>query len=63
MDTWVIVTMASVAAGFLFFGTAYYGFMKKWSTKSIWILCLVAFLLATVIPVIVALSHAATNSM
>lgn len=63
MDTWVIFDMVCVAIGFLMFGTAFYGFMQKWKPAVIWGLCLAAFLLATVIPVIIALSYASTTSM
>lgn len=58
MDTWMIVTMACVGVGFLLFGAAFWGFMNKWKTSQLWTLCIVAFLLVTVVPVIIALSHA-----
>lgn len=60
MDTWVIVTIVSVAVGFLLFGTAFVGFMRKWRAGIVWALCLGAFLFATVIPVIVALGYASS---
>nr|WP_120492765.1 hypothetical protein [Corynebacterium lactis] len=61
MDTWVIVTIASVAIGFILFGTAFFGFMRKWRPGIIWALCIGAFLFATIIPVIVALGYASTS--
>ena len=61
MDTWIIVTMSCVGIGFLLFGTAFYGFMKQWPAARIWALCIGAFLMATVVPVIIAVSHAATG--
>ncbi|MDO5030221.1 MAG: hypothetical protein Q4E11_06500 [Corynebacterium sp.] len=63
MDSWVIFTIASVALGFVMFGTAYMGFMKKWKPAVIWVLGLAALLFATVIPVIIALGYASSTSM
>lgn len=61
MDTWIVVTMVCVGVGFLLFGTGFYGFMKQWRASRIWMLCIGAFIMATVVPVIVAVSHAATG--
>ncbi|MEJ5918716.1 hypothetical protein [Corynebacterium sp. H78] len=62
MDTWLILTMACVGVGFLFFGAAFFGYMSKWEKSIIWGLCIGAFVLVTVIPVIIAVSHAATTT-
>lgn len=55
----LILTMASVFVGFLFFGAAFYGFMYKWPQHRVWGLVIAAFFLATIVPVIIALFHAA----
>lgn len=55
----MILTMASVFVGFLLFGAAFYGFMYKWPQRRIWALALGALVMATVIPVVIAVSHAA----
>lgn len=63
MDSWVIFTIASVAIGFVMFGSAYLGYTRKWKPAVLWALGLAALLFATVIPVIIALGYASSNSM
>ncbi len=58
MTVGTLLAMSAVAIGFLLFGAAFYGFMQKWSSKTIWLLCIGAFVFATVIPVVIALGHA-----
>lgn len=53
-STVLLVTMASVFLGFLFFGGAFASFMYKKSNRLIWTLFSVAIVLITVIPVIIA---------
>ena len=57
----LILTMASVFVGFLFFGAAFYGFMYKWPQRRVWALAIGALVMATIVPVIIALFHAATG--
>lgn len=56
----LLVTMASVFLGFLFFGGAFASFMYKKSNRQIWTLFSVAIVLITVIPVIIAVFWATT---
>ncbi|WP_096459187.1 hypothetical protein [Corynebacterium suranareeae] len=58
--TVLLVTMASVFLGFLFFGGAFASFMYKKSNRQIWTLFSVAIVLITVIPVIIAVFWATT---
>ena len=57
----LILTMASVILGFLLFGGAFYGFMYKWPQRRVWALAIGALVMATIVPVIIALFHAATG--
>lgn len=58
----LILTMASVFVGFLLFGAAFWGFMYGWSRRLVWGLVIGAFAMATVVPVIIAVFHAASGS-
>ena len=57
----LILTMASGFVGFLLFGGACYGFMYKWPQRRVWALAIGALVMATIVPVIIALFHAATG--
>ncbi|MFP7365463.1 hypothetical protein SFC07_06775 [Corynebacterium callunae] len=52
--TVLLVTMASVFLGFLFFGGSFASFMYKKSNVQIWSLFCIAIVLITIIPVIIA---------
>lgn len=54
----MILTMASVFVGFLLFGGAFAGYMYKWPQRRVWALAIGAFVMATVVPVVIALSFA-----
>jgi len=56
---WVILTIVSVALGFLLFTIAFAMFSYGKSKKLILVLMLLAFLLVTVIPLYVAIWQAA----
>ena len=58
----MILTMASVFVGFLLFGAAFWGFMYKWPRSRVWGLVIGAFFMVTLVPIIIALFHAATGS-
>ena len=59
MSMWVILTIVSVALGFLLFSIAFAMFSYGKSKKLILVLMLLAFLLVTVIPLYVAIWQAA----
>ena len=59
MSMWVILTIVSVARGFLLFTIAFAMFSYGKSKKLILVLMLLAFLLVTVIPLYVAIWQAA----
>ncbi|WP_297189685.1 hypothetical protein [uncultured Corynebacterium sp.] len=59
MSMWVILTIVSVALGFLLFTIAFAMFSYGKSKKLILVLMLLAFLLVTVIPLYVAIWQAA----
>ncbi|MCI6206885.1 MAG: hypothetical protein SPK00_04390 [Corynebacterium glucuronolyticum] len=59
MSMWVILTIVSVALGFLLFTIAFAMFSYGKSKKLILTLMLLAFLLVTVIPLYVAIWQAA----
>jgi len=61
VDTWVILTMASVGIGFLMFGGAFFGFMSKWPQTRVWALGIGALVMVTIIPVFIALFVAVTG--
>ncbi|AKE42192.1 hypothetical membrane protein [Corynebacterium kutscheri] len=60
MSSVLILTMASVFIGFLFFGGAFASFMYKKSAALIWTLFAIAVVLITVIPVFLAVFVAST---
>ncbi len=53
-NTVLLITMASVFIGFLFFGGAFASFMYKKSNAQIWTLFSIAIVLITIIPVTIA---------
>ena len=61
-DTVLIITMASVFVGFLFFGGAFASFMYKKPQRLIWTLFTIAIVLITVIPLGIAVFWGTTLS-
>ncbi|MCT1564401.1 hypothetical protein [Corynebacterium glucuronolyticum] len=59
MSMWVILTIVSVALGFLLFTISFALFFYGKSKKLILVLMLLAFLLVTVLPLYVAIWQAA----
>ncbi len=57
----LLVTMASVFIGFLFFGGAFASFMYKKPNIQIWSLFAIAIVLITVVPVTIAIFWATTG--
>lgn len=53
-NTVLLITMASVFIGFLFFAAAFASFMYKKSNRRIWSLFTVAIVFITVVPVTIA---------
>lgn len=60
--TVLIITMASVFLGFLFFGGAFASFMYKKSQALIWTLFAIAIVLITIVPVTIAVFWGTTLS-
>lgn len=60
--TVLLITMASVFLGFLFFGGAFASFMYQKSNKLIWTLFAIALVLITIIPVTIAVFWGTTLS-
>ena len=61
-NTVLIITMASVCIGFLFFGGAFASFMYKKPQAQIWALFAIAIVLITIIPVTIAVFWGTTLS-
>ncbi|KAB1502774.1 hypothetical protein F7230_07115 [Corynebacterium sp. 320] len=59
MNATMILTMASVLIGFLFFGAAFATFSYKKPPKLVWSLFVVAIFFVTIIPVTLAIFVAA----
>ncbi|MGV0384220.1 hypothetical protein ACUY2T_05655 [Corynebacterium sp. 22_2729] len=58
-NTTVLITMASVFTGFLFFGGSFASFMYGKSKKQVWTLFCIAIVFLTIVPVSLAVFVAA----